>query len=152
PTAPAAEAPVVPGAATGFATGVFLDLSLGQDLGASALVLTAVGYAVGRFRELRDPSHSLMPIAVGALATAAYLLAFAAVSFMLQFDATVSALVLRDILLTTILNAIVALPTFAAVRWLMRPSLAVDPSELRRRRRPPQETGPIGLRGLSVDR
>jgi rod shape-determining protein MreD len=142
----------VPGAATGFATGVFLDLSLGQDMGASALVLTAVGYSVGRFREMRDPSHSLAPIAVGALATAAYLLAFAAVSFMLQFDASVSALVLRDILLTTILNAIIALPVFAAVRRVMGPSLAVDPSELRRRRRPPQEAGPIGLRGLSVDR
>jgi len=142
----------VPGAATGFATGFLLDLSLGQDMGASALVLTAVGYGVGRFRELQDPAHGLLPIAVGAVASAAYLLAFAAVSFMLQFDASVSPLVLREILLTTLLNAIVALPVFAAVRRVMGPSLAVDPSELRRRRRPPQEAGPIGLRGLSVDR
>jgi rod shape-determining protein MreD len=142
----------IPGAATGFMTGAFLDLVVGQDMGASALVLTAVGYGVGRFRELRDPSHGLTPIGVGATATAAYLLAFSAVSFMLQFDASVSPAVLRDILLTTILNAVIALPAFAAVRWVMRPSLAVDPSELRRRRRPPREAGPIGLRGLSVDR
>lgn len=142
----------IPGAATGFMTGVFLDLSLGQDLGVSALVLTAVGYGVGRFRELRDPSHGLLPIAVGAVASAAYLLAFGVVSFMLQAGASVSPLVLRDILVTTILNAFVALPAFAVVRRVMRPALAVDPSELRRRRRPPRETGPIGLRGLSVDR
>jgi rod shape-determining protein MreD len=142
----------VPGAATGFLTGVFLDLVVGQDLGASALVLTAMGYGVGRFRELRDPAHGLLPIPVAAVTTAAYLLAFAAVSFMLQAGASVSPLVLRDILLTSLLNAAVALPVFAAVRRVMRPSLAVDPSELRRRRRPPRETGPIGLRGLSVDR
>ena len=41
-------------------------------MGASSLVLTAVGYGVGRFREVRDPSHGLMPIAVGALATGAW--------------------------------------------------------------------------------
>ena len=33
---------------------------------------------------------------------------------------------------------------------LLRPSLAVDPLELRRRRRPPREAGPLGLRGLEV--
>ena len=35
-------------------------------MGLSSLVLTAVGYGVGRFRELRDPSHGLLPIPVGA--------------------------------------------------------------------------------------
>jgi len=32
----------------------------------------------------------------------------------------------------------------------MRPVLAVDPLELRRRRRGPREAGPLGLRGLEV--
>ena len=35
-------------------------------MGVSSLVLTAVGYGVGRFREIRDPSHGLLPMAVGA--------------------------------------------------------------------------------------
>ena len=34
-------------------------------MGVSSLVLTAVGYGVGRFREVRDPSHGLLPLAVG---------------------------------------------------------------------------------------
>ncbi len=35
----------------------------------SSLVLTAIGYGVGRYREVRDPAHGLMPIPVGAVAT-----------------------------------------------------------------------------------
>ncbi len=54
------------GCAVGFAAGFLLDLLSGATMGASSLVLTAVGYGVGRFRELRDPSHGLMPLAVGA--------------------------------------------------------------------------------------
>ena len=56
----------VSGCATGFAAGFLLDLASGATMGASSLVLTAVGYGVGRFRELRDPSHGLMPAPVGA--------------------------------------------------------------------------------------
>ena len=41
--------------------------SAGRRMGASSLVLTAVGYGVGRFREVRDPSHGLLPVAVGTL-------------------------------------------------------------------------------------
>ena len=50
----------------GFAAGFLLDLMSGATMGVSSLVLTAVGYAVGRFREVRDPSHGLLPMAVGA--------------------------------------------------------------------------------------
>ena len=52
----------VAGAATGFAAGFLLDLLTGATMGASSLVLTAVGYGVGRFREVRDPSHGLLPV------------------------------------------------------------------------------------------
>ena len=41
---------------------LLLDLAVGGTMGASSLVLTAVGYGVGRFRELRDPSHGLLPM------------------------------------------------------------------------------------------
>jgi rod shape-determining protein MreD len=140
----------VTGCATGFAAGLLLDLLTGATMGASSLVLTAVGYAVGRFREVRDPSHGLMPLVVGTVATAGWVVAFAAVSLMLDIGARVSPLVIRDMVLTVLLNALLALPIFTGCRKLLRPSLAVDPLELRRRRRPPRETGPIGLRGLEV--
>jgi rod shape-determining protein MreD len=140
----------VPGAAMGFATGLLLDLLVGQTMGASSLVLTAVGYGAGRYREVRDPAHGLMPIPVGAVATFAWVLAYAAVSFMLDVGATVSWMVVREMVATTLVGAIVALPVFAVCRRVLRPVLLVDPLDLRRRRRAPREAGPIGLRGLEV--
>jgi rod shape-determining protein MreD len=140
----------VAGAATGFSMGVLLDLVTGQTMGASSLVLSPLGYAVGRFRELRDPSHGLMPVPVAALATLVWGAGFAAVSFMLDIGATVSPLVARDVLVAALLNGALALPVFAVVRKLCRRSLVVDPYDRRRRRGPARETGPIGLRGLEV--
>jgi rod shape-determining protein MreD len=140
----------VSGSAAGFAAGLLLDLLSGATMGASSLVLTAVGYGVGRFREVRDPSHGLLPLVVGTVATAAWVVAFAAVSLMLDAGARVSPLVIREMVLTVLLNALLALPVFTGARKLLRPSLAVDPLEVRRRRRPPREAGPLGLRGLEI--
>lgn len=139
----------VPGAVCGFLAGFLLDAAIGGNLGASSLVLTAVGYGTGRFGELRRPAHGLAPLAVTAAATAGYVVAFAAVSFMLEISATVSVGVLREMALTILLNTALALPAFAIVRRLLRPVLLVDPFERRRRART-REAGPIGLRGLEV--
>ena len=138
------------GAIAGFATGLAIDLAVGLNVGATSLVLTVVGYGSGRFREVRDPANSLIPIPVAAVATLAYLGGLGFVSFMLDFGASVSPLVLRHAVVTVILGALVALPVFAVVRRVLRPVLVVDPFESRRRRRAPRETGPLGLRGLEV--
>ncbi len=140
----------ISGCATGFAAGFLLDLATGATMGASSLVLAAVGYGVGRFREVRDPSNALLPIPVAAAATAGWVVGFAAVSFMLEVGARVSPLLARDMVVTVLLNALLALPVFAGCRRLLRPSLAVDPRELRRRRRPPREATPLGLRGIEL--
>jgi rod shape-determining protein MreD len=141
----------VPAMTTGFAAGLLLDVAIGTNLGQAALVLTAVGYGVGRSCEVRPPAHALAPIPVAAAATAGYVVGYGAVSFMLQSDAAVSALVLREAAVTVLLGALLALPVFALVRRVLRPVLGVDPAELRRRRRAqPRETGPIGLRGLEI--
>jgi rod shape-determining protein MreD len=143
----------IPGAITGFATGLVLDMAIGQTLGLSSLVLTALGYGVGRYRDLRDPSHGLLPIPVAAAATAGYLLATAAVSFMLDVQSGVSALILREAAITVVLNVALALPLFALVRRVLRPVLAIDPLQrMRRRGEQPTTSGPIGLRGLEVNR
>ncbi len=140
----------ISGAAMGFATGLLLDLLVGQTMGASSLVLTAVGYGAGRYREVRDPAHGLMAIPIGAVATLAWVIAYAAVSFMLDVGATVSWLVVREMIATTAIGAILALPVFAICRRVLRPVLLVDPLDLRRRRKAPLEAGPIGLRGLGA--
>ena len=140
------------GAVAGFCTGLLLDLAVGTNLGASSLVLTAVGYGVGRYSDQRDVSHGLLPIPVAAAATAGYLAAFAVVSFMLETAPQVSALVLRDLVIVTLLNVAIALPFFGLVRRVMRPVLATELLDRRRRRREVQPSGPIGLRGLEVKR
>lgn len=142
----------VPGAVVGFATGLLLDLAIGQTLGMTSLVLTAVGYGVGRYRDLRDPSHGLLPIPVAAAATAGYLVAVAAVSIMLEIQASVSLVLLREGVITVLLNVALALPVFALVRRILRPVLAVDPLQRMRRRAQPRGPGPLGLRGLEVHR
>jgi rod shape-determining protein MreD len=140
----------IAGAIVGFSAGLLMDLLLGHDVGATSLVLTAVGYWVGRYGELREPAHGLLPIPVGAGATAAYLVGTTIVSLMLAFDASVSIFAFRDMFLTLLLNTIVALPFFALVRRVIRPVLVRDPLERRRKRASAIDAGPIGLRGLEI--
>ncbi len=142
----------ITGALVGFSTGLLLDMAIGQTLGLSSLVLTALGYGVGRYRDLRDPSHGLLPIPVAAAATAGYLAAVAAVSFMLEIESAVSVMILREAVITVLLNVALALPFFALVRRVLRPVLAVDPLHRLRRRSEAPAAGPIGLRGLDVKR
>jgi rod shape-determining protein MreD len=139
----------VPGAASGFLAGLLLDLSLGGLTGSSSLVLTAVGYGAGRYREVRDPAHGLAPILFGLAATAGYLLATAAVSFMLGVEASISPLVLRELVVTVLLNGLLALPVFWLLGKVLRGALVSDPMARGRRQRT-RETGPLGLRGLEV--
>jgi rod shape-determining protein MreD len=135
-------------AAVGFSCGLLIDLALGQPLGASSLVLTAVGYAVGRYQEVRDPAHGLLPIPIGAAATAGYVIGFAALSFMLEVRGPVSPSVIREMIITILLNALLALLIFPIIRRFMRPSLVGDQHP--RRRPATATTGPLGLRGLEI--
>jgi hypothetical protein len=57
--------------------------------------------------------------------------------------------VLRDMLVSVLLNAVLALPLFALVRRVLRPVVADSPLASRRRIRQ-REAGPIGLRGLDI--
>jgi rod shape-determining protein MreD len=134
----------VSGACFGFFVGLFLDLALVQTVGLSSLVYVGVGYGAGRFREMRDPQGALVPLAVGAAATALATIGYSVMQFLLGVDAPVSFLLARDILATVLLNAIIATPVYAAVRRLLLPALPEDP---RRRRRRAYTTG--GLSPLS---
>lgn len=132
------------GACFGFFVGLFLDMALVQTVGLSSLVYIGIGYWAGRFRELRDPQGALVPLAVGAAATAVATIGYSILQFLLGVDAPVSFLLARDILATILLNAIIATPVYAVVRRLLLPVLPEDP---RRRRRRAYTTG--GLSPLS---
>jgi rod shape-determining protein MreD len=134
----------ISGAAFGFFAGLFLDLALVQTLGLSSLVYVAVGYGAGRFRELRDPQSALVPLAVGGVATAASAIGYSLMQFLLGVDAPVSLFLVREILATILLNALIAGIVYAIVRRCLLPALPEDP---RRRRRRAYTTG--GLSPLS---
>ena len=134
----------IPGAVFGFSLGQFVDTVLLQTLGVNSLVFSAVGYAAGRVRELRDPAHTLAPVAVGAAATAIAAVGFSLLQFLLGVEAPVSLQLLRQILMTIVLNTLLALPVFAVCRRVLLPFLPDDP---RRRRRRVYMTG--GLSPLS---
>jgi rod shape-determining protein MreD len=123
------------GAVYGFATGLLVDLLLLQTLGLSSLIFTLVGYSAGRVRELRDPQAGVTPLLVGAAAVAASLIGYSLMEFMLGVDAPVSLELLRQIVLITVVDAIVALPLWALVRAWLESALPDDPRRRRRRRR-----------------
>jgi rod shape-determining protein MreD len=132
------------GAITGFGTGLLVDLVLVQTLGVTSLLYIAIGYWSGRLRELRDPAHGLVPLAMGAAATAFAGVGMAVIQFLLGVNAPVSLLLFQQIFITVLVNSLIALPVFTIVRRLIRPTLPDDP---RRRRRRAYTTG--GLSPLS---
>jgi rod shape-determining protein MreD len=122
------------GAACGFAVGLFVDLALLQTLGLTSLVFTLIGYWCGRLRELRDPQAALTPLIVGAAASGVSLLGYSLVEFMLGVDAPVSFELLREIVLGTVVNTILALPMWALTRRALERGLPEDPRRRRQRR------------------
>lgn len=132
------------GAVFGFAVGLFVDLILVQTLGVTSLLYIGIGYWSGRLRELRDPSHGLVPLAVGAAATFAAGIGMTIIQFSLGVNTPVSWLLFQQIFLQTLVNALIALPVYAVVQHFIQPVLPTDP---RRRRRRAYTTG--GLSPLS---
>jgi rod shape-determining protein MreD len=125
----------IPGAIMGFGTGLLVDTVLFQTLGVTSLLYITVGYWSGRLRELRDPGHGLVPMGMGAAATAFAGLGMALIQFLLGVDAPVSLLLLQQILITVLVNALLSLPVYAIVRWLLRSVIPEDPRRRPRRRR-----------------
>jgi rod shape-determining protein MreD len=126
------------GAVMGFATGLLVDTVLVQTLGISSLLYIAIGYWTGRLRELRDPAHGLVPLAAGAAATAVAGIGMTLIQFLLGVDAPVSVLLFQQVFITILVNTLISLPVYAAVRRIIQPALPDDP---RRRRRRAYTTG-----------
>ena len=122
------------GAVNGFAIGLLVDIALLQTLGVSSLIFTLIGYWCGRLRELRDPQAALTPLLVGAGASAASLVGYSLIEFMLGVDAPISLELLRQIVIGIVVNTIAALPMWALVRRSLESALPDDPRRRRRRR------------------
>lgn len=129
----------VSGSIVGFSAGLVVDMALVQTLGVSSLLLTGIGYLAGRYRELRDTSHALVPPLAGAIATLVWAASFSVTQFLLGVESSVSALVIRDILIGALINGLLAPLVYSGVRSLLRPSLLES-------YRPRRRTAATGLR------
>ncbi len=134
----------LPGAIFGFALGMLLDLALVETVGVASLILLVIGYAAGRLRELRDPQGAIVPLLVGAGATAAAQVGFLLLTLLLGQKVPLGWSLVWDLLGTVAFNAVIAIPLYLLVRRCLIAALPQDP---RRRRRRAYTTG--GLSPLS---
>ncbi|HEV2769081.1 MAG TPA: rod shape-determining protein MreD [Solirubrobacteraceae bacterium] len=130
------------GAVFGFSLGLLVDVALLQTMGVTSLVLLAVGFWVGRARETQDLEGPLVPLVTGALATLATVLGFSLMQFLLGVDPPVGGALIRLVLATVVLNALLAVPVHALVR-----RVAGEGAAMAGRRRRGRTTG--GLSPLS---
>jgi cell shape-determining protein MreD len=124
-----------------------------QTLGVTSLLYIIIGYWAGRVRELRDPSHGLVPVAAGAAATAVAQIGMAILQFLLGADSPVSGLLAQEIFVTVLINTLISLPIYAIVRRLIGGTVPEDPRRRRRRayttgglsplQRPSERFGPL---------
>jgi rod shape-determining protein MreD len=129
------------GAVCGFSVGLLLDCLLIVPLGGASLVLIAVGYLAGLFRERFEIHSPLVPPLLCMGLTLFAELGFGAVELMLGLnDATVSPLVIRDLLLKSIFAFFLGWAIYALLRRVLRPALVEEPGARRRPR--PQAARP----------
>ena len=119
-------------------------MALVQIVGVTSLLFLLVGYWTGRLRELRDPQSTVVPIALGAAATAIAQVGFSVMQFLLGDAIPLGVGLFRQIVLAVLLGALIALPVHVLTRRWLLPALPEDP---RRRRRRAYTTG--GLSPLS---
>jgi rod shape-determining protein MreD len=124
------------GAVCGFSAGLLLDCLLIVPLGGGSLVLLGVGYLAGLFRERFEIHGPLVPPLLCMGLTLVAELGFGAVEMMLGFDAPVSGMVVRDILLKSIFAFFGGWAIYVGVRRALRPALVDDLSIRRSGRRP----------------
>src|ERR1700722_5803873 len=123
----------LPGAIAGFSIGLLVDIVMFQTVGVTSLLFITVGYWSGRMRELRDPSHGLIPLGLGAIATAFTGVGMAVIQFLLGVDAPVSWLLIQQIILQVLVNCLLALPVYELVRRFLYRALPRDPRARRQR-------------------
>lgn len=123
------------GVVTGFAVGILLDCLLIEPLGGASLVLLATGYLAGLFRERFEIHSPLVPPLLCMGLTIFAELGFGAIELMLGVDATVSTLVISDILIKGVFAFVLGWPIYLGLRRVLRPAL-VEEQAVRRRGRP----------------
>lgn len=105
------------GAAAGFAMGFLLDVALVQTMGISSFLYTLAGYFSGRYAEGVDLNSWLPPMVTVFLATFVVQILNAVIMFLLGVEASVNFVMLRIVLPSAVINALLAMPIFVVCRW-----------------------------------
>lgn len=111
----------VAGAVGGFFAGLLVDTASLGTLGLTSLVLTLVGYWIGRYGETtgRDRAHA--PFLSIAVVTVLYEIGLLVVHFVLGESAPAGAVV-RSLVPAILLNLVLTAPVYALARRLLRPA------------------------------
>jgi rod shape-determining protein MreD len=114
------------GAIAGFGAGLLYDMGTFGTLGFIALLYTLAGYWIGRYGETtgRDRSHA--PVLSVAVVTILFAIGALMLHFMLGENAPARQVLVGSLFPTTILNLLLAVPVYAAVRRILRPAGVAD--------------------------
>jgi rod shape-determining protein MreD len=108
------------GAAAGFWGGLLLDTADLGTLGVTSLLLTVVGYWVGRFGETTGRDRARSPVLAVTVATLAYLLGALFLHFMLGDPAPARKVLLGTLFQGIALNMLLTVPAYALTRRVLR--------------------------------
>ncbi len=122
------------GAVTGFTVGFLADALINAPLGASSLVLMAVGYAAGSYRERGDLPSAPAAGAICGLATVTALILYGILLEALGLEGAFSAGALVDLIIQGLYGFLLGIPLFVLTIRILRPALVAGRSDRRRRR------------------
>ncbi|MHB0915422.1 MAG: rod shape-determining protein MreD [Thermoleophilia bacterium] len=107
------------GAAAGFAIGLLVDVALVQTMGISSFLMTLGGYFSGRYAENLDLSSWFPTTFIVFAASLVVKMMFALMMYLIGVEAALSFVLLRIVLPTAVINALLATPVFIISRkWL----------------------------------
>ncbi len=114
------------GAGAGFFAGLVVDVATLQTLGVTSLLLTLVGYWIGRYGETTARERRHAPLLSVLVATPAFALGAFALHFMLGDGVSARVVLLEALVPTLALNLLLTRPVYAACRRLLRPVELAD--------------------------
>jgi rod shape-determining protein MreD len=109
------------GAAAGFFGGFLLDTATLGTLGFSSLLLTVVGYWVGRYGETTGRGRSHAPFVAVAVVTVLYAVGALTLRFMLGDPAPARAVLIETLFQDIALNLLLTIPVYALASRLLKP-------------------------------
>lgn len=106
------------GAFAGFWAGFLLDVALLETLGFTSLLLTLVGFWIGRYGETTGRGRAHAPLLSVAVATVLYAVGALILHFMLGDPASARVTLVDALIPELVLNLLLAFPVFALCRRL----------------------------------